>query len=379
MITGNNVLLTGGAGSVGRMLVPRLLERDPNVLRVFDNNEPGLSSVRSDVDDDRCRYLAGDVRDKDRLERAMEDVDIVIHTAAMKHVDICEYNPFEAVKTNALGLQNVVDAAIDSDVRRVVFTSSDKAVNPANTMGTTKLLGEKLITAGNNHRGDRDLRFASVRFGNIINSSQSVIPIFRDQIRSGGPITLTDERMTRFFLTYDDVFDLVSQAIEKTRGGEVFVYKMPAIRIEDLATAMIETLAPQFGHDPAGIDVEIVGRRPGETFDEEIMTIRESRRAMENGSMYAIKPEMTEFQAGDLPPEFDEPDDIDLSSEHAPKLSVDEIVELLEDSDVVGMSDASSIDRPQRDESSDVKKAATGPEGQTVSFAEEEIPSNTDE
>ncbi len=261
----------------------------------------------------------------------MEDIDIVIHTAAMKHVDICEYNPFEAVKTNTLGLQNIVDTAIDANVERVVFTSSDKAVNPANTMGTTKLLGEKLITAGNNHRGDRNLRFASVRFGNIINSSQSVIPIFAGQIRDGGPVTLTDERMTRFFLTYDDVFDLVSQAIKKMQGGEVFVYKMPAMKIEDLAEAMIETLAPEYGYDPTEIGINVIGRRPGETFHEEIMTEREAQRAYENDEMYAIQPEMDEFQAETSTVGFTDPSELVLSSENAPKLSKDEIVKLLEE------------------------------------------------
>lgn len=345
MVAGNTILLTGGAGSVGRMLIPRLLSEDPAVLRVFDNNEPGLAQIRSAMDDDRCRFLAGDIRDKDRLTRAMEDVDTVIHTAAMKHVDVCEYNPFEAVKTNALGLQNVVDTAIDADVDRVVFTSSDKAVNPANTMGTTKLLGEKLITAGNNHRGDRDLRFASVRFGNVINSSQSVIPLFRKQIQNGGPVTLTDKRMTRFFLTYDDVFNLLIQAIEKMRGGEVFIYKMPAIKIQDLATAMIELYAPMSGYDPADIDIEIIGPRPGETFHEEIMTIREARRAKENHSLYAIPPEMTEFQSDEWVDEFEESSDIDLSSEHATKLSTAEIKTLLRSDESSGKIDGNRADR----------------------------------
>jgi FlaA1/EpsC-like NDP-sugar epimerase len=342
MIEGNNVLLTGGAGSVGSVLAQRLLDHDPAVLRILDNNEPGLSNIKSTLDDDRCRFLAGDVRDKDRLSRAMEDIDVVIHTAAMKHVDICEYNPFEAVKTNTLGLQNVVDTAIDAGVNRVVFTSSDKAVNPANTMGTTKLLGEKLMTAGNKHSGSPDIHFASVRFGNIINSSQSVIPLFADQIRDGGPVTLTDKRMTRFFLTYNDVFDLVIQAIEKTNGGEVFVYKMPAIKIEDLAHAMIEALAPEFGHDPDNIDIEIIGPRPGETFHEEIMTEREAIRAQENESLYAIPPEMTEMRADGGFEEFKETDEIILSSKNATKLSTDEIITLLKKGNV--MAETSDIE-----------------------------------
>ena len=335
MINGNNVLLTGGAGSVGSMLAPRLLERDPKVLRIFDSDEAGLAELKSTFDDDRCRFLAGNVRDEDRLLRAMENIDVVIHTAAMKHVDVCEYNPFEAVKTNVLGIQNVVDAAIDTGVQRVVFTSSDKAVDPANTMGTTKLLGERLLTAGNKHSGRSELRFTSVRFGNILNSSQSVVPLFIDQIRDGGPVTLTDTQMTRFFLTYDDVFDLVSQAIEKTEGGEVFVHKMPAIRIEDLADAMIEVFGPRYNHDPNDIDIEIIGRRPGETFHEEIMTERETNRAYENDDMYAIRPETGEFLSFENGDEFTAADEIVRSSGDAPKLSKDEIVTLLEETGAV--------------------------------------------
>jgi FlaA1/EpsC-like NDP-sugar epimerase len=248
----------------------------------------------------------------------------------MKHVDICEYNPFEAVKTNGLGLQNVIDAAVDANVDRFVFTSSDKAVHPANTMGTTKLLGEKLVTAGNTYSGGSDIDLASVRFGNVIKSSQSVIPLFTEQISGGGPVTLTDERMTRFFLTYDDVFDLVTGALKKTAGGEVFVYKMPAIRIVDLAEAMIETFGPQYGYAPEDIEIDIIGPRPGETFHEEVMTERESRRAYENGSMYAILPEATDIRDPEPPEGFSEVSDLVLSSKNAEKLSKSEIVSLLE-------------------------------------------------
>jgi FlaA1/EpsC-like NDP-sugar epimerase len=265
----------------------------------------------------------------------MADVDVVFHTASMKHVDICEYNPFEAVKTNTLGLQKVVDAAVDADVGRFVFTSSDKAVHPANTMGTTKLLGEKLVTAGNDYSGGSDITLASVRFGNVINSSRSVIPLFVEQIRNGGPVTLTDERMTRFFLTYDDVFELVTGAAASTTGGEVFVYKMPALRILDLAEAMIETLAPKFGHSPADIGIDVIGPRPGETFHEEIMTDREAARAHESDSMFAILPEATEMRSPVAPAGFNPASDIVLSSKNANKLSRSEIVSLLETNDVV--------------------------------------------
>lgn len=332
MLDGKNILLTGGAGSVGRSLVPRLLDQNPETVRILDSSEPGLASLKSTQDDDRCRFFAGNVRDSDRLARAMDGVDIVFHTAAMKHVDICEYNPFEAVKTNTVGLQNVVDAAIDANVDRFVFTSSDKAVHPANTMGTTKLLGEKLVTAGNTYSGGTDIGLASVRFGNVINSSQSVIPIFTEQIRDGGPITLTDERMTRFFLTYNDVFELVTSAAQETKGGEVFSFKMPAIRIVDLAEAMIETLAPQYGHSAQDIDIDIIGPRPGETLHEEIMTEREAKRAYENDSMYAIVPEATTTRETEAPDGYVEASNIVLSSKNAEKLSKNEIVSLLEES-----------------------------------------------
>ena len=341
MIAGKTVLITGGGGSVGQILINRILQRDPEAVRILDNSEPSLAALKSTLNDDRCRFLAGNIRDKDRLARAVDGVDLVIHTAAMKHVDICEYNPFEAVKTNILGLQHLIDVSIDAGVERFVFTSSDKAVHPANTMGTTKLLGEKLVTAANKYSGDADIKLAAVRFGNVVNSSQSVIPIFREQIKDGGPVTLTDPRMTRFFLTYDDVVNLVLGAMEHTNGGEVFVHKMDAIKIEDLAKAMIDVLAPTYGHDPETIDITITGRRVGETFHEEILTEREVPRTIENEYLYAVTPE----QAGDngyLTHDgidgFTQVDTINCSSANAEKLEKQEIVELLKsefDEDII--------------------------------------------
>lgn len=342
MITEQQILLTG-AGSVGRSLIPRLLAQEPAELRVLDNDESGLAELGTRFDDDdRLQFLVGNVRDSSCVERAVENVDVVIHTAAMKHVDVCQSNPYEVVKTNVVGLQNVVDAAADSSVERVVFTSSDKAVNPANAMGTTKLLGEQLLTAGRHSQARDDLRLASVRFGNVINSSQSVIPRFTEQIREGGPLTLTDERMMRFFLTYDDVFDLVTGALEHAHSGEIFVYKMPAIRIPDLADAMIETVAPQYGYEPADIDVELIGRRPGETFHEEIMTAREERRAYETESLYAVQPEMAGEDSA-APDEFVTATDVVRSSADAEKLSTDEIVSLLSEA---GGEDESAATHP---------------------------------
>jgi FlaA1/EpsC-like NDP-sugar epimerase len=332
MIKNKNVLITGGAGSVGRILVRRLLRYDPNVIRVLDQSEPGLAKLKADLDDGRCRFLAGNVRDKDRLARAVAGIDIVIHTSAMKHVDISEYNPFEAVKTNVVGLQNLIDASIDAGVNQFVFTSSDKAAHPANTMGTTKLLGEKLVTAANKYSGGHEITLSSVRFGNVINSSQSVIPIFREQIKTGGPITLTDPRMSRFFLTYDDVSELVIDAMNHMQGGEIFIQKMDAIWIEDLAEAMIDVLAPEYGYKPSEIEVTETGRRVGETFDEKIVTEREATRMVENDSLYAVIPE----QSGDGGylthtgiDDFEPVDTVVRSSEQATKLEKEEIVKLL--------------------------------------------------
>jgi FlaA1/EpsC-like NDP-sugar epimerase len=332
MITGKNILVTGGAGSVGRVLVRRLLKEDPNVLRIFDQSEPGLAAFKSELDDSRCRFLAGNIRDKDRLARAVNGIDIVVHTAAMKHVDLSEYNPFEAVKTNVVGVQNLIDVSIDADVDRFIFTSSDKAAHPANTMGTTKLLGEKLVTAANKYSGGQDIRLASVRFGNVMNSSHSVIPIFREQIQKGGPVTLTDPKMSRFFLSYDDVAELVIGAMNHTEGGEIFIQKMDAIWIEELAEAMIEVFAPKYGYDTSEIEITETGARIGETFDEKILTEREVLRTVENESLYAILPEQSNengYLNHDGIDGFEPVDTVVRSSKQADKLSRNKIVSLL--------------------------------------------------
>lgn len=332
MIQGRNILITGGAGSVGRRLARHFLDDGASVVRIFDNSERLMSEVNNEIDSDRCRYLLGDIRDKDRLKTAMDGVDLVVHAAAMKHVDLSEYNPFEAVKTNVVGLQNVVDAAVDSDVQRLVFTSSDKAVYSANTMGTTKLLGEKLVTAGNKYKGREDLRLTSVRFGNVINSSQSVVPIFQKQIEGGGPVTLTDPAMTRFFLTFEDLADLVTAAMQKTKGGEIFIHKMPAMHISDLAGVMIEELAPNFGYASSEIDVDVIGKRIGETLHEEFVTDREAERTLENERMYVVPPETSEengYLSFDGIEGFEPAENLRISSKDVDKLNKKGIKDLL--------------------------------------------------
>ncbi|PNW65450.1 UNVERIFIED_CONTAM: hypothetical protein BEN50_22900, partial [Euhalothece sp. KZN 001] len=242
-LEGRSILVTGGVGSVGRVLVERCLEDDPAVVRVLDVDETGLFNLRSQVGDDRLRYLVGDVRDPDRLELAMREVDIVFHAAALKHVELSEYNPFEVVKTNVLGAQNVIRSALRADVETVINVSTDKASMPVSVMGATKLLTERLFSAGNVYSGRGGTRYASVRFGNVFDSAGSVVRVFRRQIAAGGPVTVTDPAMTRFVMPTGQAVELVLDAARTVEGGEVYVLKMPSIRIGDLARTMIAELA----------------------------------------------------------------------------------------------------------------------------------------
>ncbi len=225
----------------------------------------------------------------------MKGIDWVFHTAAFKHVLQCERSPFEAVQTNILGVQNIIYAAIENKVERVIFTSSDKAVNPTNVMGTSKLMGERLITAANSSQRDTDPIFASTRFGNVLGSRGSVIPIFHDQIRRGGPVTLTDPEMTRFIMSIEEAVRLVIDSGILCRGGEVFVTKMPAIRIQDLAEVMVEHLAPVYGHVAGDIEIKIIGHQPGEKLDEELLNMEETRRSWELTRYYIVLPAFREI------------------------------------------------------------------------------------
>ena len=287
---GKNILVTGGCGSVGSELVSRLA-KDAKVIRIFDNYENGLLQMQQKYKNFKnARYLLGDVRDRERLDTAMENIDIVFHTAALKHVWACEYNPFEAVKTNVDGLQNAVDCAMKHNVEKFIFTSSDKAANPSNVMGTTKLVGEKLVTAANFYKGNKRTVFASIRFGNVMGSSGSVIPVFREQVGKGGPVTVTDPKMTRFVITMDQAAGLVLEAAGQAKGGEVFILKMDALNVKDLAEVMVSELSN-------GKKVSIVneGTKPGEKMYEELFTEEEATRALEAQHMFVILPQLTEL------------------------------------------------------------------------------------
>ena len=287
-----NILITGGTGSLGRELVREVLKHNPKVVRIFDVDETEQFEFHHELKEheDTVRFLLGDVRDKERLIHATEDIDIIFHTAALKHVMACEYNPFEAVKTNILGIQNVIDAAIANNVGNIIFTSSDKAVNPSNTMGATKLLAERLMTSANYYKGKRKCTFSSVRFGNVMGSRGSIIPLFKKQIEAGGPVTITDSEMTRFMMSMSQAVELVFRSAELAQGGEVFIFKMPTVNIMDLAEVLVEELAPRYGHKAKDIEVKIIGTIPGEKMYEELMTEDEATRAIEREDMFIIAP-----------------------------------------------------------------------------------------
>ena len=289
------VLVTGACGTVGKELVRQLLEeKQVGELVGLDNNESELFFLEQRFSRyPHARFFLADVRDRDKLRRKMKGIVVVFHTAAFKHVILCERSPFEAVQTNILGVENIILAANENRVKKVIFTSSDKAVNPTNVMGTSKLMGERLMIAANSNNREEGIVFASTRFGNVLGSRGSVIPIFREQIRKGGPVTITDLEMTRFIMSIREAVQLVIDSAIVSKGGEVFVTKMPVIRIKDLADVMIQELAPNYGHKPSDISIEIIGAKPGEKLYEELMSHEETRRSWELKRYFAVIPAFT--------------------------------------------------------------------------------------
>ena len=286
------ILISGGVGSIGSEITKKILEFNPKVVRILDNNETGLFNLGQELQSEKIRLFAGDIRDKERLKRAIEDSDIVFHAAALKHVPLCEYNPFEAIKTNILGTQNLIEVAMDEDIEKFITISTDKAVNPVNVMGATKLLAERLTISANYFKGDRKTAFSCVRFGNVMSSKGSVIPLFKKQIAIGGPVTITDADMTRFMMPLEDAVDLVFRLTELSKGGEIFIFKMPTLKIMDLAKIMIEELAPKYGYPPEKIKIKEIGSRPGEKNHEELMTKEEAKNALETKDMFIILPQL---------------------------------------------------------------------------------------
>lgn len=274
------ILVTGGTGSFGQKFTEIVLRKHkPKAIRIFSRGEFLQWEMAQKFNDERLRFFIGDVRDKERLYRAMNGVDIVVHAAALKQIPIAEYNPFEAVKTNILGTANVINAAIDNDVKKAILISSDKAVNPVNLYGATKLCAEKIFIQANSYVGERETRFSCVRYGNVVGSRGSVIPSFLEQ-KKKGELTITDERMTRFWITLEQGVNFVIDSIERMQGGEVFVPKIPSMKITDLA----KVIAPE-------AKINIIGIRPGEKINEVLLTSEEARHAKEFDTYFVIEPE----------------------------------------------------------------------------------------
>jgi len=283
MLNHASILITGGTGSFGKAFVKTILARYPDVKRlvIFSRDELKQFEMSQQFPESKhksLRYFIGDVRDADRLRRAMEGIDVVIHAAALKQVPAAEYNPFECIKTNVLGAQNVIEACLDSKVKHVVALSTDKAAAPINLYGATKLCSDKLFTAANNIKGSRDLRFSVVRYGNVMGSRGSVIPFFLDRCKTG-VLPITDPAMTRFNISLQDGVDMVLWALANAKGGEIFVPKIPSYRITDVAMA----IGPECEHP-------VIGIRPGEKIHEEMITDSDSFNTVDLGKYFAILP-----------------------------------------------------------------------------------------
>ncbi|MFH1539124.1 MAG: SDR family NAD(P)-dependent oxidoreductase [bacterium] len=320
LFSGKSILVTGGTGSIGREIVRQLLQYDPEKIGIFGRNEYSLylMTQRFREDQDKLKFFIGDVRDKERLEFAVKDMDFVFHAAALKHVPMCEFNPFEAVKTNVVGTQNLIEACLgDIGVGKVILISTDKAVEAINVMGATKLLAEHLFSAANSLRREGDPVFSSVRFGNVLGSKGSVIPTFINQLVNENVITITEPQMTRFFMSTRQAVSLVFKACGMVRGGEVFILKMPVMRVVDIAEILIE----EYNRLNGGVNVSIehIGIRPGEKICEELVASAEVRFLRDMEDMFIL--DRNEAHDGKVPPQY-------ISSTQEP-ISKDELHEIL--------------------------------------------------
>ena len=331
MLKNKKILITGGTGSLGRALTKRLLAEKVDVIRIFSRNENKQVTMQSEFDDNRLRFLIGDVRDLPRLRRALEGIDIVFHAAALKHVPIIEYNPFEAINTNVIGSRNVVEACLSENVDIVIGVGTDKAVSPLNTYGATKLLMEKLFTTASNYL-DKDkhkTKFISLRYGNVLGSSGSVIPKFIQQIKSNQKITITDPNMTRFSITMDEALDFILDSTVSGKGSEVFIPKLRAYKIDDVKMALQELIS--------NTGEQKIPVRQGEKFHETLINIDEMRTTLESESKYIIlqreisDQEINEQYPGFRRITFTEP----YSSNVVEKISINELKDILSKSDLL--------------------------------------------
>ena len=331
MFEGKKILITGGTGSLGNALTRRLLDEGVDTIRIFSRNENKQITMESKFNDDRLRFLLGDIRDYSRLVRAMEDIDIVFHAAALKHVPVIEYNPFEAIKTNVIGSQNVIDACLEENVPKAVAVGTDKAVSPLNTYGATKLLMEKLFVTASNylHKDRHRTNFLALRYGNVLGSSGSVIPKFIQQIKNKQKITITDPSMTRFSITMDEALDFILHATKISKGSEIFIPKLQAYSISGIKDALFDLLG--------NTGEEIIGIREGEKLNEVLLNREEIRYSWEYENMYMV---LNPLSKNNIPIEqYENATKIDnmteYSSDSVEKFSIDNMKKIILNSDLL--------------------------------------------
>ncbi len=341
------ILVCGGTGTIGSELVSHLLNYEPKTIRILSNSENELweTSLRFKEHHDILRFLLGDIRDFERVKRIVKDVDYVFNAAAIKHVPFSEYNPIEAVNVNVLGLENVIEACFLHNVKKLIHISTDKAISPTSVMGATKMLGERLCAARDASKGSNVSTISCVRFGNVLGSRGSIIPLIEKQIKSGNFVTLTDEKMERFIMSISDAAKLVLKSMILAQGGELFVLKMPIVNIQDLLEVLIDILAPKYGKDPKSIEIKKIGTRPGEKLFEELISPNELEYCYETDDMYAIFPHNNEagsflYRKGEFLKnkklsKYTKLETTDLSSLKWERLSKDKITELLNKLDLI--------------------------------------------
>ena len=334
MFEGKTVLITGGTGSLGQALTKRLLEMKVNAIRIFSRNESKQIEMEDKFGDDRLRFFLGDVKDLDRLIRACEDVDYVFHAAALKHVPKIEYNPFEAIKTNVMGSQNVIDACLHENIEKAICIGTDKAVSPLNTYGATKLLMEKLFVTANNYLNPKrhKTKFIAVRYGNVFGSSGSVIPKFTEQIKLKKKITITDPTMTRFSITMDEALDLIVNALTSGKGSEIFIPKLKSYSISNVKDALFELLGKY--------DEEVIGIRPGEKLHETLINSDEIKYCWDYNGMYMLtNPLYPLFNDDVITNSYKGIKNLEnfdaYSSDKVEKISKDELKEMIEKSGIL--------------------------------------------
>ena len=334
MFEGKKILITGGTGSLGRALTEKLLEFDIDTIRIFSRNESNQIEMESTLNDERLRFLLGDIRDRERLIRATEDIDVIFHAAALKHVPKIEYNPFEAIQTNVIGSQNVLEACLENNIEKAICVSTDKSVSPLNTYGATKLLMEKLFVTANNYLDPKKhpTKFIALRYGNVVGSSGSVIPKFIEQLKNKNKITITDPEMTRFSITMEEALDFILKATEIGQGSEIFVPKLKAYQINDVKDALNEILG-NYGDETIGI-------RPGEKLHETLIGKEEIRYGWEFNDLYMLTtPLYPMFHPNVISEKYPGIKEIDnmeeYSSDKVDKISKEELKNIIQTSKLV--------------------------------------------